>query len=140
MIILKSFGIHIGQGSNIFPKQTIHGTRIIIGKNVFINSKCFFDTNGTITIKDNVSVGNQCTFVTTNHHIGPENKRAGSIVYSNSDIIIEEGCWIGARCVILPGVTIGKGCVIAAGSVVIKNCLANSLYAGVPAVFKRSLS
>lgn len=52
---------------------------------------------------------------------------------SPQPITVGDGCWIGARAVILPGVTIGDGCVIAAGAVVSKDCAPNGMYAGVPA-------
>lgn len=54
-------------------------------------------------------------------------------------VLIGTGTWICANCVILPGVKIGKGCVIAAGAVVVKDCKDNSLYAGNPARFIKSL-
>lgn len=70
-------------------------------------------------------------FCSSTHKIGSEKKRAGDAV--GNPIYIEDGCWIGARSLILPGVTIGKGTIIAAGSIVTKNCEPNSLYAGIPA-------
>lgn len=48
-------------------------------------------------------------------------------------IIIEDGVWIGTRCIILKGVTIGKGAVIAAGSVVTKDVPPACLAGGTPA-------
>ena len=48
-------------------------------------------------------------------------------------VVIEDGVWIGAHCIILPGVRIGHGSVIAAGSVVVKNIPAGCLAAGNPA-------
>jgi maltose O-acetyltransferase len=70
-------------------------------------------------------------FCTSTHIMGPATERAGRV--HPQPITVGDGCWIGARSVILPGVTIGDGCVIAAGAVVNKDCAANGMYAGVPA-------
>ena len=51
----------------------------------------------------------------------------------DKDVIIESGCWIGTRAIILKGVTIGKGSVIGAGAIVTKDVPPYSVYVGVPA-------
>lgn len=48
-------------------------------------------------------------------------------------IIIEDNCFIGANCTILPGVHIGENTIVGAGSIVTKDLESNSVYAGVPA-------
>jgi acetyltransferase-like isoleucine patch superfamily enzyme len=50
---------------------------------------------------------------------------------------IGDDVWIGARVIIMRGVSIGSGVVVSAGSVVLSDIPDNSIYAGVPAVFKR---
>jgi len=55
-------------------------------------------------------------------------------------ISVGDGCWIGARTVILGGVTIGAGSIVAAGSMVAYDVPANVLVAGVPAKVKRVLN
>lgn len=37
------------------------------------------------------------------------------------DTVLNDGCWLGMRCMIMPGVTVGEGAVIAAGSLVTKD-------------------
>ncbi|WP_407129678.1 DapH/DapD/GlmU-related protein [Citrobacter cronae] len=54
-------------------------------------------------------------------------------------INIGNNVWIGAGAVIFPGVTIGDGSIVAANSVVNCDVLPNTLYAGSPAVFKKTL-
>jgi maltose O-acetyltransferase len=70
-------------------------------------------------------------FCTSTHEIGSRERRGGKSI--SIPIKVGNGCWIGARSMILPGVTIGDGCIIAAGSVVTKDCEPNGLYAGTPA-------
>jgi acetyltransferase-like isoleucine patch superfamily enzyme len=45
-------------------------------------------------------------------------------------IVIEAGCWLGSRCVILPGVTVGAGSVVGANVVVKESLPPNTLLAG----------
>ena len=55
-------------------------------------------------------------------------------------IKLSQGCWIGARAIILKGVAIGTQSVVGAGSVVTKNVDPYSIVAGNPArVIKRIL-
>ncbi|WP_248930944.1 acyltransferase [Paenibacillus hamazuiensis] len=108
------------------------GNNITIGKNIFINYRCFFDSeHQSIEIGENVNIAFGVMFCTSTHKIGHMLNRAGETV--GLPIKVGNGCWIGAGAVILPGVTIGEGCIIAAGAVVNKECLPNGLYAGVPA-------
>lgn len=50
---------------------------------------------------------------------------------------IGDDVWIGSRVIIMRGVSIGCGVLVSAGSVVVSDIPNNSIYAGVPAVFKR---
>lgn len=136
-MIYKIFGLST-ETARIRSGCFFNGNNISIGKGTFINYKCYFDA--TIGIK----IGNRCAFgmevllCTATHEIGNSIQRAGKTILL--PIIIEDGCWIGARVNILPGVKIGQGCVIAAGSVVTKDCEPNCLYAGVPARKIRNLN
>ncbi len=47
-------------------------------------------------------------------------------------VVIEDGCWIGAGCILLGGVTVGRGSVIGAGSVVTRDVPADCVAAGAP--------
>lgn len=115
----------------LFAKCFLGGGKLSVGKNSFINFRCFFDTASDIIIGENVLVGMDCSFITSSHEIGDELRRGGKGIASS--IVVEDGVWIGARTTILPGVTIHKGAVIAAGTVVTSDCEANVIYGGVPA-------
>ena len=107
------------------------GKSIFIEKDVLINHNVFIDGWQKVIIKQGTSIACGTAIITSTHKIGDYKKRVGESI--RKQVIIGEGCWIGAKVVILPGVNIGQGCVIAAGSVVIKDCKANTMYAGVPA-------
>lgn len=69
--------------------------------------------------------------------MGDEKQRAGKSYAAK--IVIEDGCWIGARTTIMPGVKIKKGCVIGSDSLVLTDTEPNGLYAGHPAKRIRTL-
>jgi len=70
--------------------------------------------------------------------------RAGRHVAENpmdlGKISVGDGCWLGARAVILKNVTLGDRCVVAAGAVVTRSFPSDSVIAGVPARLLRSNS
>jgi maltose O-acetyltransferase len=90
-----------------------------------------------ISIGDDCSIGMEVLLCTSTHELGPSSCRAGDL--AGKPIVISNGCWIGARSIILPGVTIGSGSIIGAGSVVTKDCGPNGLYCGSPAQLVRKL-
>jgi len=49
------------------------------------------------------------------------------------DTVIEDGCWIGSRAILMQGVRLAKGCVIASGSVVTKDVPPYAIVGGNPA-------
>lgn len=55
-------------------------------------------------------------------------------------VAVEDDCWIGAGCTILPGVTLGKGCNIGAGAVIGKDIPLATLAVGVLAKVIRTLA
>jgi|SaaInl8_200m_RNA_FD_contig_31_1511664_length_4039_multi_11_in_0_out_0_5 acetyltransferase-like isoleucine patch superfamily enzyme len=115
--------------------------------NVFIDYGFDFYNSKNITIKKNVSIGHYnriwafdkvsignyvqtaigLTIVAGSH----ENDTFAS--KRNQQVIVSDGCWIGANVTILGGVTIGKGSIIGTGSIVTKDIPDFSIAAGVPA-------
>lgn len=117
------------------PFYTDCGKNINIGKNVFINSCCCFQDQGGITIGDGSLIGHKVVFATLNHDFNPS-KRQSMIP---KPIVLGKNVWIGANATILGGVTIGDNAVVAAGSVVTKDVSKNSIVAGIPAKFIKSI-
>lgn len=130
------------RGSHISPTARIQhgchlGPNIDVGERVSINTGCLIETQGGVSIGDDVAIGMRVTIISTTHAIGPMSRRAGR--HRQARVAIESGSWIGAGAYILPGVTIGAGGVIAAGAVVEKSTEPNGIYAGVPARLLRRL-
>jgi acetyltransferase-like isoleucine patch superfamily enzyme len=128
--IYKSYGMRIETGG-ISPGCFFGSRRVSIGTGTTVNYRCFFDSFSPIRIGRWCAIGMEVLFCTSTHELGPPEQRAGRP--TGTQISVGDGCWIGARAVILPGVTIENGCVVAGGAVVTKDCAANGLYAGVPA-------
>lgn len=141
--LLRLSGFRIGQSGMIMGMPTIVGQgniykKLQIGNGCLFNMGCYFDLAAPITIEHNVGVGNDVLLLTGSHEISDSGRRVGNLIAS--PIVIQEGAWLGARCVVLPGVTIGRGAVVAAGAVVTKDVPPNSLVAGVPAKVIRELN
>ncbi len=98
----------------------------------------FVSTRAKIIIHDYVVFGPNVTIYTGDHPIDRIGKHICEITDSekgndyDKNVVIESGCWIGTRAIILKGVTIGKGSIIGAGAVVTKDVPPYSIYVGVP--------
>lgn len=129
-VIEKLLGYRPDNIELISPFMCDYGKNIKIGKNVFINSNCYFMDCGEITIGDHVFIGPSCGLYTAIHPM--EFKMRNQGLEKALPITIGNNVWLGGNVVILPGVSIGDGCVIGAGSVVTKDIDANSLAYGNP--------
>lgn len=132
--------ISIGHAASLNGHSLFYGHgRIIIGTETWVGPRCRFYTgdNGDVLIGSNCDIAPEVVFVTGSHEIGSAKRRAGKGYCL--PIVVEDGCWIGARVMILGGVTVGRGSIVAAGSVVTKSIPANSLVAGIPAKDKKCL-
>ncbi len=128
--IYRTYGIKT-ETSNIRSHCWFTGKKVKIGRDAYVNYRCFFDELGSIEIGPSCRVASDVAFITSTHEIGGSLKRAGDDI--GKGIKVGLGCWIGTRATILPGVTIGDGCVIGAGAVVTHDCAPNGVYVGVPA-------
>jgi maltose O-acetyltransferase len=115
----------------IFPRCYFHTTDIALGPGAILNHGVHIENVARVTVGARTGLGLFTVVLTSNHEVGPHETRLGD--WLRLPVTIGDGCWIGARCLILPGVTIGDGCIVAAGSVVREDCEADGVYAGVPA-------
>lgn len=129
-LLAELTGNDIDESVRVFtPIYADFGKNLNIGKNVFINSLCYFMDQGGITIEDDVHIGPHCSLVTMNHGINPKDR---ATTYPQ-EIVVKKNVWLGANVVVCPGVTIGENSIVAAGAVVTKDVPANVIAAGVPA-------
>lgn len=134
---LRAYGMHI-ESCAILPGVKFGSARVSIGEGTFVNEDCVFANSVLVSIGRRCDIAHDVMFVTNTHELGDDQRRAGAS--KTAPIQVGDGCWIGARAVILPGVAIGSGTIIAAGAIVSQDCEAHSLYAGVPARKIRDLA
>ena len=136
-ILTDLFGYPLENVEINSPFDTDYGWNVKLGRNVFVNSNCYFMDGGGITIGNDVFIGPSCGFYTAHHPLTyPERNKGLELA---QPIIIGNNIWFGGNVVVTPGVTISDGSVIAAGSVVTTDIPSHSLVASVPAKVVRTI-
>ena len=112
-----------------------------VGKDViFIEAPKFGSEPYLIEIGDRTKITANCTFI---NHDGAMYVIRSMEKYRDARnfarIKIGKNCFIGNNCTILPGVEIGDNCILGAGSVLSSSMPSNSVYAGTPAKFIRTI-
>jgi acetyltransferase-like isoleucine patch superfamily enzyme len=96
-----------------------------------IGSRVCFNRNCIIACRYRIKIGDRCLFGPNvciyDHDHAYTSDGVSTTEFKCSEIIIEDGCWIGAGAIILRGTHIGKNSVIEAGAVVKGDIPPNSL-------------
>lgn len=124
---LKSYGVNFKVASHAFifnPNGLAVGDHVYIGFNTYLGQ-------GSISLDDEVLIGNFASLTASNHTLKGESFRFGG--FSALPISVGKGTWIAAHSSIMAGVKIGKCSLIAAGSVVTKNVADFTVVGGIPA-------
>lgn len=129
---------HIRIGDNVYVgHNTIlkgyYKNMMVIGDHTWIGQQCFLHSGGGLRIGVSVGIGPKVTVLTSQHHAPDRNVPVYLSPIDFSEVVLENGCDIGAGSIILPGVTVGEGAIIGAGSVVKYSVPAYEIWAGVPA-------
>lgn len=104
---------------------------IQIGNRTSIGEYSILAGHGGLEIGDTVIIAGQC-YISAADHITHGD---GPIRFQGETargILINEGAWLGAKCVVLDGVEIGARCVVGAGSVVTRNLAEDMVCLGIP--------
>jgi acetyltransferase-like isoleucine patch superfamily enzyme len=111
-----------------------------VGNGCYIGFNVICDTNYAELIKigDNVTISHDTVIYV--HTASPVDSPLSKLYNHIRPVTIENGAWIGARCIVLPGVTIAQDCMVGAGSVVASSTLPSSLFAGNPCKMIKVLS
>jgi maltose O-acetyltransferase len=118
----------------IQPRTTIvFAERITVGTNFGVNTGCYINGIGGITIGNYVLIGSNVTISSGMHPIRGMDPPVFARPSEPKPIIIHDDVWIGAGAVIMPGIILAKGSVIGANSVVTKNTEEFSISVGAPA-------
>lgn len=117
---------------SVTTKQALY-PNLIIGKNFHATRNLTIQCAGKITIGNDVLVASDVFIINYNHGLSPQTKSYLNNNLEVSEVVIEDGVWLGNSVVVLPGVHIGKKSIIGAGSVVTKDVPPYSIAAGNPA-------
>ena len=90
---------------------------------------CGIDNLGKVSIGSNVCISQDSMLMCGNHNY---KKSAFNLMVGG--ITIEDGVWVGAKCLVCPGVTLHSHAVLAVGSVASTDLETYSIYRGNPAV------
>jgi acetyltransferase-like isoleucine patch superfamily enzyme len=118
-----------------------HRTTLISGwGKLRFGDRVFVNVGTTIIAVEEIVVGDDVAFANDVYVMDSDSHGVEGRPHRQAPIRIGDGCWIGARAMILPGVTIGKRVLVAAGAVVTRDVPDDSLVAGNPARVVRQLS
>jgi acetyltransferase-like isoleucine patch superfamily enzyme len=136
---INLYGCDIGDETKI-------GAFVEIQKNAKIGKRCKISSHTFICegviIEDNVFIGHGVTFINDTY---PRATTAEGDLQTEKDwkvepTIVRRGASVGSGTTILSNVTIGENAIVGAGSVVTKSVPGNTIVAGNPARFLRSLT
>lgn len=134
--LLRWCGAKIGRNVRINSTAVFAGVgRLEIGDDVWIGSGCRISPVGGVAVRIGscCDLGPEVMILTGSHEIDTMGLHIGGRGTASS-VTIEDGCWVGARALILPGVSLAEKTIVAAGAVVVKGAYdAKTLLAGVPA-------
>lgn len=135
-----------GEGAEFRPgAYAVACSKISLGARVVIRPGTMLHAdpapNGAgIVIGDNVMLGSGVHIYVGNHRFDDPHTPIIDQGYTPSaPVVLRNGCWVGANCIILPGVEIGENAVVGAGSVVTKSIPPRVVAAGNPAKVIRRL-
>lgn len=130
VFLLRMFGAKIGCG--VVIKQSVnikYPWNLTIGDNSWIGENVWIDNLDKVNIGKNVCISQGAMLLCGNH-----NYNKASFDLMTGKIILEDGVWVGAKCVICPDVTMYSHSVLTVGSIAVHDCKAYAIYKGNPAV------
>jgi len=145
----------INIGKNTIIKCEIqllgHGGKVTIGDYCFIGENSYLWSGKSIEIGNRVLVGHNCNIYDNDVHpidASLRHKQYMDIVESgqprnidlrDEKVLIMNDVWIGVNVTILKGVVIGEGAIIGANSLVTKDVKSNTINAGNPLKYIRTI-
>lgn len=128
--LLNLFGANVGQGlvirNRVNIKQPWH---LNLGNCVWIGESVWIDNLVNVTIGNNVCISQGAMLLTGNHDY-----KSPTFDLITGEIRIEDGVWIGAKCIVGPNVKCSTHSVLTAGSAAFKDLESFGIYQGNPSV------
>jgi len=134
---INLYGCEIGDDTKIGAFVEIQKNSTV-GKNCKISSHTFICEG--VTIEDDVFIGHGVMFINDTYPRATANGQLQTEAdWKVERTVIKKGASVGTGVTILANVTIGENAIVGAGSVVTKDVPANTIVAGNPAKFFRSV-
>lgn len=112
VIMLRMFGANIGQGVIIKPSVIIkYPWKLSIGDHSWIGEQVWIDNLDQVTIGNHCCISQGAMLLCGNH-----NYQKPTFDLMIKPIVLEDGVWIGARCLVGPGVTVKERVVLQANA------------------------
>lgn len=109
--------------------KILNAKQLVLGDNVYIGYGTWMNAEFGIEIGDHIMIGPYVIIASGNHTFTRENMSFYGASKGNN-IVIENGCWLGASSVITSAARIDKHCLIGANSVISKHIPHNSKVVG----------
>jgi putative colanic acid biosynthesis acetyltransferase WcaF len=133
VIALRLFGAKIGRSVYIKPGVKVKFPwYLTIGDYSWIGEDAWIDNLAEVHIGSHVCISQSAYLCTGNHDWTTTNMKL-----FRRPIVLEDGCWVGARAVVCPGVTVGAAAILSVGSIATKNIPPNQIWTGNPATYTR---
>lgn len=139
-LLLRLSGARLGKNVRIYTSARILGTGpLVIGNDVHVGPEAMIYTNcnAKVVIGNNVDIASRVTILTGSHEVDPDGAHIAGRGTAK-DVVIGDGCWIGANATVFGGVTLREKTIVAAGCVVLRGADRGlCLLAGVPAEVRK---
>lgn len=130
VFLLNLFGAKVGKGVVIKPCVNIkYPWKLQIGDYAWIGEEAWIDNLSAVTIGSNVTISQGAMILTGSHDHTKE-----TFDFISFPVVLEDGCWIGARAVVYGGVTCGTHSILGINAVAENNLQPYTIYKGNPAV------
>ena len=136
VLVFHPENIEIGDNVYIGHYTILKGyykNSMVIGDYTWIGQQCFFHSAGGLRIGKAVGIGPKVTILTSQHQTSNRDIPVYFLPSDPAEVVLEDGCDIGAGAIILPGVRVGEGAIVGAGAVVTGDIPPFEVWAGVPA-------
>jgi len=135
-LFVKLRGLQVGDDVLIGRRawvQTIESGQILIGDGTQIGRDAMISSVGVISIGKKCMFSYRTSLLDHDHNFNHKDVLASGLT-TPQEIIIGDGCFIGAQSFILKGVQLGERCIVGANSVVTKSFPADTIIGGNPAI------
>jgi len=127
--VLKCFGARLANDVLVYPDVKIYAPwNLIMERGSVMGDEVDCYNVDKVLFKEDSNVTHGAFLCAAYHDINSPDR-----TLVKKSILLDPGCWVFARAIILPGVSIGRGAIVSAGAVVTKSVKDYSVVGGNPA-------